>query len=193
MKKQDNKIYYTYGMIKPDGMKYKEEIIRKIYGAGLEIHYYDCDMLTEDIIDENYAHVKGRDFYKQMKENLLSGPVLKMLIYDKEGDAVNKYRKVLGKTKSWEALPDTIRGTFGNKTIAYLNVAHGSGTNGEALDEVLRFFKPNMLSLIESVRFYSMVKTVMNNNPQYTDAGFVNQGVMRARAAYKKFETKSGK
>ncbi len=148
----EEKVYYTYGMIKPDGMANKEEIIKKILDAGLQIHHAEFDILSDKIIEENYSHCIGRDFYPGMKENLQSGMVLKLLIHDPKGDAVNNYRKVLGATKSWEAEPNTIRGTFGNKQVAYKNVAHGSGNAKEAGEEIIRFFGPNILLLLEALR-----------------------------------------
>lgn len=151
MENIEEKSYYTYGMIKPDGVKNWEGIVKKILDAGLEIHYVEVDYLTEEIIEENYPHCIGKDFYEGMKNNLLSGPVIKFLIYDPEGDAVNKYREVLGKTKSWEAAPGTIRHTYGNMQTTYLNVAHGSGNVKEANDEIFRFFKKNMQKLLGSI------------------------------------------
>jgi ATP-dependent Clp protease ATP-binding subunit ClpB len=114
-----NNNFYTFGMIKPDGMSHKEDIIKMIYDAGLEIPYTEFDYLSDELIEENYRHCLGKPFYEGMKKNLQSGAVLKMLIFDSEGDAVKKYRKVLGTTKSCEAAPDTIRGKFGDKNITY--------------------------------------------------------------------------
>lgn len=151
MENIEEKSYYTYGMIKPDGVKNWEGIVKKILDAGLEIHYVEVDYLTEEIIEENYPHCIGKDFYEGMKNNLLSGPVIKFLIYEPAGDAVNKYREVLGKTKSWEAALGTIRHTYGNMQTAYLNVAHGSGNVKEANDEIFRFFKKNMQKLLGSI------------------------------------------
>ena len=148
------KNYFTYGMIKPDGMPHIKEILELIYNSGLYVTYSKVDTLDEKIIEENYPHCIGKDFYEGMKENLLSDYVLKMLILDPKGDAVTNYRKILGKTKSWEADPDTIRGKFGDKKIAYKNVAHGSGNALEAEDEIIRFFKGDLNNVFESVLIY---------------------------------------
>lgn len=154
MGNENGEVYYTFGMIKPDGMKYKEEIIRMILRANLKIDYFKCDMLTDELIDENYSHVKEKhpEDFKLLKESLKSGPVLMMLIYDLDGDAVGKYRRILGCTESWQADPNTIRGRFGDKHKVYKNAAHGSGNKKEAKDEIIRFFKNEIDSLLRNIR-----------------------------------------
>lgn len=150
---KNEKIYYTYGMIKPDGMEHKEEIVRMILKAGFKIDYYKCEMLSDELIDENYGHVKEKypEDFKLLKQSLKSGPVLMMLIYDPEGNAVEKYRRILGVTKSWEADPNSIRGRFGDKSKVYKNAAHGSGNTKEANEEIIRFFGQEMASVLDSV------------------------------------------
>lgn len=164
-----SKNFYTYAMIKPDAMDHKEEILKMIYEAGLEVSYMEYDNLTDEIIEENYSHCIGKDFYNGMKENLQSGPVLKMLIFDKTGNAVLNYRKVLGSTKSSEALPNTIRGRFGNKEITYKNAAHGSGNEKEANDEIIRFFKGSIQDLLTEVRINGIEHQNKHLVPNYTD------------------------
>lgn len=168
---KEEKVYFTYGMIKPDGMPHIKEILESIYDAGLYVAYSKVDTLDENVIEENYSHCIGKDFYEGMKENLLSGYVLKMLILDPKGDAVRNYRKVLGATKPWEAEPNTIRGTFGDKKIAYKNVAHGSGNSLEAEDEIIRFFRGDLNNVFERVLGYGLnlaaygyIKSNINNS-----------------------------
>ena len=151
MEKEENNNFFTFGMIKPDGVEHREEIIKMIYAKGLKVYYAKACYLTDNLIEENYSHCIGRDFYPEMKENLKSGPVILMLIYDREGNACKKYREVLGATKSWEADKDTIRGMFGNKKVACKNAAHGSGNPKEADEEIQRFFKDDMVEIIKSV------------------------------------------
>lgn len=165
--------FYTYGMIKPDAIINMKEIIKMIYDKGLEIHYMKLDDLTSTVIDENYAHCIEKEFYPEMKESLLSGPVLKMLIYDPKGNAVYNYRKILGSTKSWEADEDTIRGRFGNKKVAYKNAAHGSGSIKEANTEIIRFFKDDLDMMLNELRLYvttsSMQSTMFCLSGFYSD------------------------
>lgn len=154
----ENNNFYTYGMIKPDAIDRMQEIIKMIYESGLEVHYMKLDNLTSDIIDENYAHCKDRSFYPKMKENLLSGPVLKMLIYDSSGNAVINYRNVLGAANSADAKENTIRGRFGNKEVTYKNAVHGSGNEKEAGEEIIRFFKNDLDMMLNELRIYTFNK-----------------------------------
>ena len=131
---------YTYIMIKPDGVKkgLTEEIIRRIHRKGYEIKLFDVRKLTEEILDEHYAHVKDRDFYPAMKEFMLSDYVVPMIVYGE--NAIKGMRELMGPTKCAEAPAGTIRGDFGNKENNSQNVIHGSDSQENALIEIERFF-----------------------------------------------------
>lgn len=169
--KNKQKIFYTFGMIKPDGMPHMKEIIQLIYDNGLEIHYVKAKMLTDELIEKNYSHVmeKYPEDFKLLKESLKSGPVLMMLIFDPKGDAINNYREILGVTKSWEAGPNTIRGKFGDRKKVYKNVAHGSGNPKEAGDEIIRFFGDEILWLLEWIRADASYRSIYKCNGKYDD------------------------
>ena len=188
-----NNNFYTFGMIKPDGMSHKEDIIKMIYDVGLEIPYTEFDYLSDELIEENYRHCLGKPFYDGMKKNLQSGAVLKMLIFDSEGDAVKKYRKVLGATKSCEAASDTIRGKFGDKNITYKNVAHGSGNADEANDEVVRFYKKDIFSLLLGVREYTSDRKTSEINDEYFDSNGFRQAVGKVAKRLNDFKSKRSK
>lgn len=177
IKKEGN--YYTFGMIKPDGMEHKQEIIKLILDAGLKISYYKCAMLTDDLIDENYSHVKKKfpQDFNLLKESLKSGPVLMMLIYDQKGNAVENYRKVLGTTKSWEADPNSIRGKFGDKEKIYRNAAHGSGNVKEAGDEVIRFFGKEIFNVFDSLVWSAKYEEALLNAGYFNSDDFIKKYV----------------
>lgn len=191
MENIENNNFYTYGMIKPDAIKHAEEIINIIEKSGLEVHYMEYDLLTDEIINENYPHCIGKDFFNGMKENLQSDLVLKLLIYDKTGNAVINYRKVLGATKSWEADENTIRGRFGNKKIAYKNAAHGSGNVKEANDEIIRFFKDNISLMLKELKIYNE-KEALREVIRYIDDNYAKETIEdrlnRAKKLYLKGE-----
>lgn len=190
--KDEEKVFYTFGMIKPDGMPHMEDIIKIIYERGLEIHYVKARYLTDELIDENYAHVKEKfpeDFYL-LKESLKSGPVLLMLIYDSKGNAIENYRRVLGVTKSWEAAPDTIRGKFGDRVKVYKNTAHGSGNFKEAGEEILRFLGADILVLLESLRVDASFRSVYKCNGKYSDLDSARITINDANCSLKKLFAK---
>ena len=108
---------YTYIMIKPDGVRMglTEEIIRRIKSKGFEIKLFDVRKLTEEVLDEHYAHVKDKPFYPAMKEFMLSDYVVPMIVYGK--NAIQGMRDLMGPTKSCDAPNGTIRGDYGNKEV----------------------------------------------------------------------------
>lgn len=177
LNEKSKKTYYTYAMIKPDGIKNVEGILDIILKNGLIIDKYEVDYLNEEIINENYSHCIGRDFYEKMKLNLLSGAVLKMVLFDPEGDAINKYRKILGSTNSSEALKGTIRYEYGNKELSFKNAAHGSGNEIEAFEEIKRFFGDDTLN------YYSYL-----NHLNKVNKGSAKRDNYRLKEAYKDYQ-----
>ena len=131
---------YTYIMIKPDGVKKEltKEIVKRIQNKGLEIKLFDARKLTEEIIDEHYAHLIDKPFYPSIKNYMLSDYVVPMIVYGE--NAVETMRDLMGPTKSCEAPAGTIRGDYGNKEKIEENIIHGSDSKENALIEIERFF-----------------------------------------------------
>ena len=131
---------YTYIMIKPDGVKKEltKEIVKRIQNKGLEIKLFDVRKLTEEIIDEHYAHLIDKPFYPSIKNYMLSDYVVAMIVYGE--NAVETMRDLMGPTKSIEAPAGTIRGDYGNKEKIEENIIHGSDSKENALIEIERFF-----------------------------------------------------
>ena len=131
---------YTYIMIKPDGVRkgLTEEIIKRIHSKGFEIKIFDVRKLTDEILDEHYAHVKDKLFYPEMKSFMLSDYVVPMIVWGE--NAVQGMRELMGPTKSSEAPAGTIRGDYGNKELVSENIIHGSDSRENALIEIERFF-----------------------------------------------------
>ena len=131
---------YTYIMIKPDGVKKEltKEIVKRIQNKGLEIKLFDVRKLTEEIIDEHYAHLIDKPFYPSIKNYMLSDYVVPMIVYGE--NAVETMRDLMGPTKSCEAPAGTIRGDYGNKEKIEENIINGSDSKENALIEIERFF-----------------------------------------------------
>lgn len=131
---------YTYIMIKPDGVKKEltKEIVKRIQNKGLEIKLFDVRKLSNEIIDEHYAHLIDKPFYPSIKNYMLSDYVVPMIVYGE--NAVETMRDLMGPTKSCEAPAGTIRGDYGNKEKIEENIIHGSDSKENALIEIERFF-----------------------------------------------------
>ena len=70
--RNDNKDYFTLGIVKPDAMDHIEEIIDKINDYGLKIFHFKYLIFTEELIDEHYAHVKkfNEEIFNNLKSEL---------------------------------------------------------------------------------------------------------------------------
>ena len=127
----------TLAIIKPDGMKNIEKIIEMIYNAGLKIEKYEVRELDEEILKEHYSHIIERPFYPELRDYMLSGKVVIMVL--KGIDAVKRFRDLMGPTNSEKAPKGTIRGEFG--TDVTHNAVHGSDSKENAEIEINRFFR----------------------------------------------------
>ncbi len=128
----------TYIMLKPDAVKrgLMGRIIGRIEDKGFKIVNAKMFTLTVAQLEEHYAHLKDKPFFKDIVEYMTSGPVLGMIV---EGDdVILGMRKIMGATKWLEADAGTIRGDFACSTTQ--NLIHGSDSEETAEAEIKRFF-----------------------------------------------------
>ena len=128
----------TYVMLKPDALQrgLAGEIIKRIEQKGYRIADAKMLRLSENILAEHYAHVVNEPFYPTLRDYMMSGPVLAMII---EGEfAIKGMRILMGATKFEEAAAGTIRGDFATSNT--YNLIHGSDSPETAEIEIKRFF-----------------------------------------------------
>ncbi|MCA5013585.1 MULTISPECIES: nucleoside-diphosphate kinase [unclassified Enterococcus] len=128
----------TLIIIKPDGVKRKlvGEILQRFERKQLIIRQLKVGIMTRDLAEEHYAHVKKFDFFEDMITYMTSSEVVYLIL---EGDSVIKtVRKMIGATNCLEAAPGTIRGDYGNNS--YHNIIHASDSPEAARIEINRFF-----------------------------------------------------
>jgi nucleoside-diphosphate kinase len=83
-----------------------------------------------------YAVHKGRPFFKDLVEFMISGPVMMQVL---EGDnAILKNRDLMGATDPKKAAAGTIRADFAQSIDA--NAVHGSDAPDTAAAEIAYFF-----------------------------------------------------
>jgi len=139
----------TLAIIKPDGMKHKEEIIRRIKSAGLEIASQRKERIRTNIASEFYKHVKekrGNAIYQSLIDYMTSDDVMLLVLQGE--DAVSRLRKITGFTDPECAEKGTIRGDLGTDKMRIAdqeqrttrNIIHSSGTPEEAQKEIAFFF-----------------------------------------------------
>jgi nucleoside-diphosphate kinase len=129
----------TFAIIKPDAVQKKAagSIISRIEEEGFEILGMRRLRMTKQDAQGFYAVHAKRPFFDALTSFMSSGPVV-VLALEADG-AIDRWRKVIGKTNSAEAAPGTIRNLFG--TDIERNAVHGSDAPETARDEIAYFFR----------------------------------------------------
>src|SRR5258708_5190928 len=139
----------TLVLIKPDAMQRDlvGELIQRFERKGLKLVGIKMMGLSDDLLDEHYSHLAGRDFFAEIKTFMRSTPIIACCW---EGvDCVNTVRALCGITRAREAAPGTIRGDLAMSVQA--NLVHASDSLETAEVEVARFFDADELFEYEDV------------------------------------------
>jgi len=127
-------------LIKPDGLQrgLVGHIMSRFERKGLKLVAIKMMRLDDPILDEWYAHHKGKPFFEGLKNFMKSAPIVAMLW---EGvEAVFAVRKITGVTKAREAEAGSIRGDYGMSQ--QLNLIHCSDSVENAKREEKLMFRP---------------------------------------------------
>ncbi len=128
----------TLSIIKPDAVAKGVigQIMARFEEAGLRIAATKMVRLSRKDVEAFYAVHKGRPFFGELVEFMISGPVVVSVL---EGEnAVAKHRELMGATDPKEAAPGTIRADFAESIDA--NAVHGSDSLENAAIEIAFFF-----------------------------------------------------
>jgi nucleoside-diphosphate kinase len=139
----------TLVLIKPDAMQRDlvGELIQRFERKGLKLVGIKMMALPDELLDEHYSHLAGRDFFAEIKTFMRSTPVIACCW---EGvDFVDTVRLMCGSTKAREAAPGTIRGDLAMSVQA--NLVHASDSLETAEVEIPRFFDAGELFEYEDV------------------------------------------
>lgn len=142
----------TLVILKPDGVKKNllNVVIKRFYDEGLIVFDIEKMNLNQELVREHYAHLLTRDFYPELEEFMLSGPVFVMIVNGE--NAIQRVREIVGATDSRKALPNTIRGMYG--IDACRNIIHASDSNENALIEINRFYQKEKQEVDECGQSY---------------------------------------
>jgi nucleoside-diphosphate kinase len=128
----------TLSIIKPDAVA--KNVIGQIYArfekAGLKIVAAKMVRLSRADAEGFYAVHKGRPFFNDLVEFMISGPVM-VQVLEGEG-AIQKNRDLMGATDPKKASAGTIRADFADSIDA--NAVHGSDATETAAVEIAYFF-----------------------------------------------------
>ena len=86
------------------------EIISVFEKKGLQICGMKMMQLTDEVLNEHYAHLSSKPFFQGIKDSMMATPVVALCL--KGVDAVAVVRALAGPTNGRNAAPGTIRGTY---------------------------------------------------------------------------------
>lgn len=117
------------------------EIISRFEKRGLRLAGMKMMQLTDEILDEHYAHLKEKPFFRSLKDSMMAAPIIACCFEGVEAVAV--VRAMAGVTNGRLAAPGTIRGDYCLSNQQ--NVVHTSDSLENAEIELARFFKKDEL------------------------------------------------
>lgn len=124
--------------IKPDGVTRGliGTILNRFEQRQIKIKRCELKHLKSEQVDAHYIEHINKPFYPNLKEYILSGPVL-LLVLEAE-NVISIVRKMVGATNAAEADPGTIRGDYALNTSE--NIVHASDSPESAEREIKNFF-----------------------------------------------------
>ena len=128
----------TFSIIKPDAVAKNVigEIMARFEKAGLKVIAARMVHLSRSEAEGFYAVHKGRPFFKDLVDFMISGPVM---IQALEGEnAIAVHRDLMGATDPKKAEKGTIRADFADSIDA--NAVHGSDAAETAAVEIAYYF-----------------------------------------------------
>lgn len=139
----------TVVLIKPDGVQrgLVGELMGRFERKGLKLMGVKMVRMTEEILDEWYAHHKDKTFFEDLKKFMTWTPVVAMVWEGQE--AIEAVRKVVGTTKGFEAEAGSIRGDYGMSGSQ--NLIHASDSEESSKKEREIIFRPEEVFEYESL------------------------------------------
>ena len=131
----------TLVLVKPDAVRrgLAGDVIGRFERKGLAIMAMDLRQIDGETADRHYAEHVGKAFYPALREFIISGPLVALVL---EGDqAIAVVRGLVGATDGREAAAGTIRGDFSLSNRE--NLVHASDSADSAGREIAQFF-PNL-------------------------------------------------
>lgn len=116
-------------------------IIDRFERKGLILCGMKMVWLTDELLNIHYAHLKDNPFFQDIKEGMMTTPVI-VCCWKGKG-AVQVVRTITGATNGRNAAPGTIRGDFSMSVQE--NIVHASDSPETAAVELNRFFREDEL------------------------------------------------
>lgn len=135
----------TLVVIKPDAMKHKSDIVRRITDAGFTILQSRIVRLTPEQASEFYRSKKNHPCYHAWIVALTEGPIQAMCV--SKTSAVSELLWLIGPERYQDAIekaPGSLRAMFADSRDELRNAIHGSEDAHSASFEI-NFFFPSLL------------------------------------------------
>jgi nucleoside-diphosphate kinase len=142
-------IQRTLVLLKPDALQRDllGEIIRRFEFKGLKIVGLKFIRLTDELLDEHYAHLSDKPFFANIKKFMMQTPVVGLVL---EGfEAITEVRKIVGSTNPRQADAGTIRADLSMNVPS--NLIHASDSIEAADAELKRFFNDEEIFAYEKI------------------------------------------
>lgn len=140
-------------LVKPDGLQrgLVGEIINRFERKGLKLVALKMMRLTDEQLENWYAHHKDKSFFPKLRNYMQLTPVIAMLW---EGlECIDAVRKLTGITKAREAEAGSIRGDLGMSQ--QLNLIHASDGEESAKKEAnLVFSKDDIFEYQKDIEIF---------------------------------------
>ncbi|MBN2306649.1 nucleoside-diphosphate kinase [Candidatus Peregrinibacteria bacterium] len=133
----------TLIIIKPDALQrgLVGEVTSRFEKKGLKLVANKMVKLSDEVLNEHYAHLADKPFFPGIKKFMMSAPVI---IQVWEGaQCVETVRTLCGVTNARKAAAGTVRGDLAISMQS--NIVHASDSKETAEKEVKRFFKKEEL------------------------------------------------
>jgi len=133
----------TLILIKPDALQrgLAGEVTTRFEQKGLKLVGCKMMQLSEELLNEHYAHIADKPFFPGVRDFMMSTPVIAQCW---EGvDVVDTVRIICGITNARQADAGTIRGDLAMSVQS--NIVHASDSVETSSKEVPRFFKDEEL------------------------------------------------
>ena len=128
----------TFVIIKPDAVEDGRvgAILSRYERAGLTIEEMELRTITGEFADRHYSEHLERDFYPPLREFMISGPLVALILSGE--DAIAKVREIHGATDPSKADEGTIRAEFAESVRR--NAVHASDSPESAEREIGLWF-----------------------------------------------------
>ena len=90
------------------------DVIKRFEAEGFKIRGAKMMELSNDLLNEHYAHIADKPFFPDVVKFMTSSPVIAIALQGE--DVILRVRDLLGPTDSTKADPGTIRGDLGVNT-----------------------------------------------------------------------------